>query len=109
MILIKEKSYIARFAAFKLKNPKIAMVIGQKILLYGVSKKEFLADLKWVKHELEHIRQFKKYGFIKFIYLYLLESIKNGYYNNKFEVLARQAESSEDNNELLNQLDIKNI
>lgn len=90
--LIKENSLLARLAALKLKEPKMAMVLGSKILLYGITKSEFLTNEKWVKHELEHIRQFKQHGFLPFICLYLLESMRNGYFNNKYEAEARAAE-----------------
>ncbi|WP_262511711.1 hypothetical protein [Adhaeribacter pallidiroseus] len=41
------------------------------------------------------MQQFKKYGFFRFLWLYLIESIKVGYFQNKFEVEARQAEKSQ--------------
>ena len=89
---IKENSLFAKIAAKKLGTSSVAFVLGKTIHLYNTTKEEFLKDEKWVKHELCHIEQFKKYGAINFIYQYLLESIKKGYYNNKFEVEAREAE-----------------
>lgn len=89
---IIENSLLARLAAKKLNEPKIAMVLGSKILLFGVSKSEFLGNEKWVKHEMAHIRQFKQHGFLPFIGKYLIESLRKGYYNNKFEAEARAAE-----------------
>jgi hypothetical protein len=83
---------LARLASIKLKEPRMAMVLGTKILLYGVSKSEFLQNEKWLKHELEHIRQFKQHGFFTFIGKYFLESFRKGYYYNKYEVEARRAE-----------------
>lgn len=91
-LIIIENSLLARLAALKLKEPKIAMVLGSKILLFGVSKSEFLASEKWVKHEMAHVRQFKHHGFLPFIGKYLVESLRKGYYNNKYEVEARAAE-----------------
>jgi hypothetical protein len=41
-----------------------------------------------------HLQQFKKYGFFNFIFKYLFEGIKVGYYNNKFETEAREAENA---------------
>lgn len=70
----------------------MAMVLGTKILLYGVSKSEFLQNEKWLKHELEHIRQFKQHGFFNFLGKYFLESLRKGYYQNKYEIEAREAE-----------------
>lgn len=70
----------------------IAIVIGKTIHLHNVSREEFLENERWVKHELEHIRQYRRYGLIPFIIRYLLESAKKGYSNNKYELQAREAE-----------------
>jgi hypothetical protein len=90
--LVKENSWIAKLAAKKLSSGNVAIVIGKTIHLHNVSKEDFLKDKNWVKHELCHIAQFKKYGYFNFIAKYLIESIKHGYYNNKYEVEAREAE-----------------
>ncbi|MEO6228848.1 MAG: DUF4157 domain-containing protein [Ferruginibacter sp.] len=90
---IKENSWIAKIAAWKLSSHSVAIVIGSTIHLFNTTKEQFLSNEKWVKHELCHIRQFQQYGFINFIIKYLIESIRKGYYNNKYEVEARQAES----------------
>ena len=90
---IKENSWIARLAAKKLHAVNVAIVLGRTIHLYNVSKQELLKNEKWLKHELCHIKQFQQYGFITFIAKYLWESIKKGYFNNKFEVEARRAEN----------------
>lgn len=89
---IKEQSCIAFIAAKKLKRNKVAIVLGNTIYLHNTKKEEFLNNKSWVLHELEHIKQFKKYGFIRFIFLYVYESVKNGYSNNKYEAEARNAE-----------------
>lgn len=90
---IKENSWIAKIAAAKLKSANVAIVLGKTIHLHRVSKTDFLKNEKWVKHEMCHLQQFKKYGFFNFICRYLAESIRAGYYNNRFEAEARQAES----------------
>ena len=90
---IKENSFIARIAAWKLKSSRVAIVIGKTIHLHNTSRQEFLKNHSWVKHEMQHLRQFEKFGFIPFIIRYLFESAKKGYYNNKYEVEARAAES----------------
>jgi hypothetical protein len=92
--LIKENSWIAKLAAKKLGTQNVAITIGKTIHLYHVSKTDFLSDKKWVKHEMCHINQFKKYGFLNFIVKYLWESIRHGYFNNKYEKEARNAEKS---------------
>lgn len=89
---IKENSWLAKIAAKKLATKNVAMVLGKTIHLYNTSSEEFLADKKWLKHELCHIRQFKQHGYFCFIVKYLWDSMRKGYYNNRFEVEARKAE-----------------
>lgn len=89
---IKENSIIAKLAAKKLKSKTMAITIGRTIHLYKTSKEDFLADKKWVRHELQHIRQFQRYGFLRFLFMYSWESLRHGYYHNKWEIEARQAE-----------------
>lgn len=91
---IKENSFIARLAAKKLKSDNMAITIGQTIHLYNTSKEKFLSDERWVRHEMQHIRQFRRYGILRFIVLYTWESIRHGYYNNKWEKEAREAENN---------------
>lgn len=92
--LIKEQSWIAKTAAKKLHSENVAIVLGKTIHLYNVSEEHFLKDERWVKHEMCHVHQFKKYGFLNFIIKYLWESVKHGYYNNKYEIEARRAEDN---------------
>ncbi len=89
---IKENSLLAAIAAKKLKAGSVAMVLGKTIHLYGTTKTNFLNDTRWLKHELCHIKQFKENGFGIFIAKYLWESMRKGYYNNKYEIEARAAE-----------------
>lgn len=90
---IRENSWLAWIAARKLGVPAVALTIGETIHLHKTSRQGFLSDQRWVKHEMAHVAQFRRYGFWKFIYLYLAESVKKGYYQNKYEVEAREAES----------------
>lgn len=94
-VKIKEQSQVAKLAAWKLKSKNAAIVFGNTIHLYGVSREEFLADEKWIRHELKHVLQYKQYGFAAFIVKYLFEGIKKGYYNNRFETEARKSEEDE--------------
>lgn len=89
---IKEKSWIARLAAWKLRSRKMAIVIGKTIHLHNTGRQEFLQNKRWLLHELKHLEQFRRYGFIRFIVLYLWESARHGYINNKYEIEARAAE-----------------
>lgn len=90
--IIQENSWLAKLAAVKLRTQSVAMVLGKTIHLHNTTKEEFLKNEKWVKHELCHIEQFKKHGYIGFILKYLWESVRKGYYQNCFEVEARKAE-----------------
>ncbi len=92
---IRENSRFAKIAAWKLGAARVALVLGETIHLYGVSRPEFLEDEAWVKHECCHIRQFRQYGFFTFLLKYLWESIRNGYSNNKYELEARNAETDD--------------
>jgi hypothetical protein len=93
---IKERSFIARLAAWKLQSDKVAIVIGSTIHLHNTEKLEFLQNKRWVLHELKHVEQFKQHGFLSFLFLYVWESIRRGYVNNKYEIEARAAEADED-------------
>ena len=90
---IKENSWLARLAAQKLGTNSVAMVLGNTIHLYGSTKENFIANERWLKHELCHIKQYNKNGTILFLIKYLWESFKVGYHNNKYEVEAREAEN----------------
>jgi Domain of unknown function (DUF4157) len=89
---IKENSWLAKIAAKKLKANAVAMVLGKTIHLHNTTKASFLKDERWLKHELCHIKQFKEHGYFLFVVKYLWESLRKGYYNNRFEVEAREAE-----------------
>lgn len=90
---IKENSFLARIAAKKLGKKNVAMVLGKTIHLWNSTATAFLSNEKWVKHELCHVQQYKRYGFINFLLRYVWESLRKGYYNNKYEVEARNAEN----------------
>jgi hypothetical protein len=92
-VKIREGTLFARIAARKLKCKTVAAVLGNTIHLWNVSREDFLQRTAWVVHELEHVRQFQRYGFVRFSVLYLWESARRGYYNNRFEVEARVAET----------------
>jgi|SRR5574338_1027829 hypothetical protein len=91
-IKIKERSWKARIAAWWLGVDNVAFTLGKTIHLYNATAQEFLHDTRWVKHELKHVEQFRRYGFIPFIARYTIETMKKGYRNNKYEIEARKAE-----------------
>lgn len=95
-IRTKESSWLARMAAWKLKQPRMAMVVGNTVHLYGVTRQEFLKNEAWVRHEMKHVQQFREHGFAGFLIKYTWESVIKGYENNRFEVEARNAEKKEE-------------
>jgi hypothetical protein len=90
---IRESSWLARLAAWKLGVPSVALTIGRTIHLHRASRHALLQDSGWLRHELRHVEQFRRYGFLAFIGLYLAESVRHGYYGNRFEREARAAET----------------
>ncbi len=92
-IRIKENSWIARIAAYKLGVTNCAIVIGNNIHLYNATKEQLIRNTPWLRHEIAHVLQWKEHGFILFLFKYLLYSIRYGYTNNPFEIEARNAES----------------
>jgi hypothetical protein len=92
-IRIRKGSLVARLAAWKLGSAQVAITIGRTIHLYNTPVEVFRKDERWVRHELKHVEQFLRYGFFTFMFLYAWESLRKGYYHNRFEVEARAAES----------------
>ncbi|WP_346236273.1 DUF4157 domain-containing protein [Niabella insulamsoli] len=93
---IKENSLVAKIAARKLGSSNAAIVLGNRIHLHGVSKAVFLANEKWLRHELKHIEQYERLGFLRFIATYLWQTFKVGYYQCGLECEARAAETDEE-------------
>lgn len=89
---IRESSWLARLAARRMGSPQLAMVIGRTIHLHGVSRRDFLQNASWLRHEVCHVRQYRQLGLVRFLWLYLWETWKAGYHGNRFEVAARAAE-----------------
>lgn len=92
-VKIKENSWLAKRAAAHLGYTEVAMVVGHTIHLYNTTVAQFFARPSWVIHELKHVEQYEQNGLIGFLWKYLWDYRKNGYWNNKFEVEARAAES----------------
>lgn len=93
-IKIVENSWIARIAAYNLNAKSgMAITIGNSIHLYQANREELIHNKAWFQHELAHVLQFQKFGFWCFLCKYLIESMKVGYHNNKYEVEARMHEN----------------
>ena len=44
------------------------------------------------RHEAVHWEQYNRHGRLLFVIMYLVELMRRGYWNNKFEIEARKAE-----------------
>jgi len=91
-VRIKEKSLLARLAAYNLKSERMAIVVGNTIRLHNTTKEEFLSNLKWVRHEVAHVKQYQEKGMFRFIVSYLLETFNLGYEFNRYELEAIKKE-----------------
>lgn len=91
-VKLKEQSWVARLAARKMKASALAIVFGRTVHLWNISRREFLQRPDLMAHEAEHVRQYKRHGFLPFLFLYLVDWIRKGYYNNRFEIEARAVE-----------------
>jgi hypothetical protein len=94
-VRIKENSWLARLAARRLGFPYIAMVFGRTIHLYNTTTTAFLERKSWVIHELKHVEQYEQLGLLRFLWEYAIESVRNGYWNNRFEIEARHSEQDQ--------------
>jgi hypothetical protein len=93
-IVLKEKSWIAKLAARKMKADCVALVLGKTIHLYNISPEIFVKSPSLVKHELKHVEQYQRMGFFTFLLVYGYYSLRYGYYNNPLEIEARAAEAT---------------
>lgn len=91
-VRIRENSWLAAWAAGKLGSANCALVIGKTIHLHGASGNDLMNNVSWLRHEICHVRQWERDGYLVFLLRYLWFSIVNGYQNNPYEVEARQAE-----------------
>lgn len=89
---VREHSVVARVAAFFLKGQKVAIVVGRTIHLHGATEAELLETMDWLRHELLHIQQYRRHGIFLFLIRYGWESLKRGYWDNRYEIEAREAE-----------------
>ena len=74
------------------KDSQVAMI--DPFLLNIVALDSTSISDSLYKHESCHIMQVKRDGRLKFICKYLYYNIKYGYYNNPYEIEARQASNN---------------
>lgn len=83
MLKIREKVWPWAFGNYRIKAQAITLY---PFIIYRSEKaKDFYRS-----HEMVHVEQVRRLGWLKFYASYLNESRKKGYFNNKYEVEARK-------------------
>jgi hypothetical protein len=94
MVQLKESSMktriVYRFLPFRFWKWIGGMTI-YPFILFRKSKEEITDSL--FRHELEHIYQVERIGWIKFYVTYLWHNVKAGYRNNPYELQAEEREN----------------
>jgi len=91
-IKIVDNSRLAKIAGrWHGSEEKYAVTFGSTIFV-SCTKEDFFAEDWWVRHEMEHVKQYKKYGVPGFLKRYMLYSIFHRYVKNPFEKEALSAE-----------------
>ena len=91
-VRIRQNALLAKIACKCIRQKDVALTIFKTIYLSHSSPDNFLANQRWVAHELAHVRQFMTFGRVRFLWMYLMESLRKGYYQNKWEAEARAQE-----------------
>ncbi len=97
-VQIKENTLIARIAAFNLGASKkgAAIVFGKTIYLHKVTKDQIMKNIPYLRHEVAHVLQWQREGYVVFLLKYLWYSVRFGYRQNPFEVEARAAQTDKE-------------
>lgn len=62
------------------------------VMPWGVCYYKGILHPHLIKHEQVHWEQYKKHGRFLFSILYLIENLRKGYQDNKYEIEARRSE-----------------
>jgi hypothetical protein len=65
-VRVRENSWLAKLAAKKLGYGQIAIVFGHTIHLHNTTLADFFDQPGWVRHELKHVEQYERLGFLSF-------------------------------------------
>lgn len=70
------------------RDRAVASTIGKTIHLHAITPEAFVERRAFLRHELQHAIQFNT---IKFFWLkYIWQTIRHGYFNNPYEIEARE-------------------
>ena len=88
---------------------RVGAITLYPFILYKRSKTDLKRTPDYLKsvfkHEYIHIEQVRRLGWFKFYFLYLIESAKNGYRQNKYEVEAYDRQNEQYTEEEQNAFD----
>jgi hypothetical protein len=70
------------------KNKAVASTIGKTIHLHKITPEAFVENRAFLRHELQHAIQYQTIRF--FALKYIWETLRKGYFQNKYEVEARE-------------------
>jgi hypothetical protein len=59
---------------------------------YTILQEDFLSNVKWVRHEIAHVKQFQEEELFGLFLSYLLETFNLGYEFNRYELEAIKRE-----------------
>lgn len=77
-----------RFWSFILRRLKVIAIV----MPWGVCYHLGTPSPALKRHERVHWEQYRRHGRAWFLVLYLIENVRRGYHDNKFEIEARKAE-----------------
>lgn len=89
MILTNWLAKLVVKTAAKITPNTVGVTLWPFIFIYPPELKN---NERLIKHEQEHIKQYKKYWIAGFLPVYIYNHIKYGYQNNPLETEARNAE-----------------
>lgn len=93
-IRFKTASPLAYLAARVMRASTCALVLGRTIHLHGTDVNTLKANEAWWQHEMVHVAQYQRYGFMPFLFRYFWYTLRFGYKNNPLEIEARAAEKN---------------
>lgn len=92
-VRLKTDTLVSKIASTIMRPAKgraLATAIGKTIHLHNITPEDFINNKTFLRHELQHIIQAQTTK--GFRAKYVIETIRRGYYNNRYEVEARAME-----------------
>lgn len=91
LVRLKTNTLVSKIA-FRLirsfKNRAVASTIGKTIHLHNITPEDFVQRQAFLRHELQHAIQYQTIRF--FALKYIWQTLRHGYFNNPYEIEARE-------------------